>query len=627
MKKVQLFAFMLIITLTSFITTTAYADELTGHGHEEGLRYLIIKDALLKDANGNYNPNNTVTRGEFAFYLSKSLELTNNANQQFSDVSSTNPYIADIQKAAAAGIITGYEDGTFKPNSPITRQHMAVMLNRAIDYLKLDKTSTTQVKFNDESLINENYLEAVSIGASLGLIKGNNGYFMPNNNATIGQAATFIHRLMTLAGDPDATIPKYEVQSISNGQLVQGNTYYIYSEAVATQKPNQVITLNNKIIKMASGYVVTNKYVTFYSETQKEQMGFSGNTEIEYLGSDNTTVKVRFAGHVGTLKLTDVTLIPFSLSKGRSYYTNENGEIKHVLINQTTGKVSGSYTYGKAPSFMVAGQRYYSWNGINFTNASSQYVGEAYNYYQFLPARSKTQYTAEELDAYILKKLKALENTGYAVYQNASTKSKIIGLGKIAKEIESKYQINALLIISLAQHESNYGMSEHAQNYNNLFGLYVYDTNPLNKNFENVKANVQALVENFWQPNYITPNAKFANGAVVGTKAIGFNVKYASDPFWGAKVAGHYYRIDKELGFKDRNNAYTIGFTTTTGLNIRTVATTYNNTPLFQYEKSNRPVIITSGNLKDWYEIISDLQYDGRVYVSKNYVKIISTVK
>ena len=102
--------------------------------------------------------------------------------------------------------------------------------------------------------------------------------------------------------------------------------------------------------------------------------------------------------------------------------------------------------------------------------------------------------------------------------------------------MEANSHINAMLILSLAQHESAYGMSDHAQNLNNLFGLYVYDTNPLNKKFDSVEANIYELVEKFLQPNYITPGGRYTNGAVVGSKAIGFNVKYASDPFWGAKL-------------------------------------------------------------------------------------------
>ncbi len=291
-------------------------------------------------------------------------------------------------------------------------------------------------------------------------------------------------------GDPNGGTPspgesntsKFAVKEISNGTLVGNQEFTTFDAAEkAITNNSQVIVQNNKIMKMSSGYVVTNNYVVLNSETIKDQIGVAGDTEMEYLSSDATQVKVRLAGQVGYLKHADVTLIPFSMSKGRSYYSNENGEIKHTLYDYKTNKYSSSYVFGKAPSFMKSGEKYYSWDGIFFTNGNGSSKGEAYNYYQFLPARAKTQYTAEELDAYIMNKLAEVESTGITLYKDATTKSKLIGLGQTLKEVEEISQINALLILSLAQHESAYGMSKNAQNLNNLFGLYEYDTNPLNK--------------------------------------------------------------------------------------------------------------------------------------------------
>ena len=47
-------------------------------------------------------------------------------------------------------------------------------------------------------------------------------------------------------------------------------------------------------------------------------------------------------------------------------------------------------------------------------------------------------------------------------------------------------------------------------------------------------------------------------GSHVGNKGSGMNVRYASDPFWGEKIAGWYYRFDSTNGLKDYNY-YTIG--------------------------------------------------------------------
>ncbi|QDQ01340.1 SH3 domain-containing protein [Lysinibacillus fusiformis] len=631
MKKLSIIA--LLLTLVASLLwqpQMASADELSGHAHENGLRYLISKNAIVQDANGSYRPNDNVTRGEFASYLSKVLKLEANDGKVFTDVPDTYMYLTDIQLAATAGIITGYADGTFKPDAAISRQHMAIMLERAIDYLNIPK-GTSSITFKDNASIIKDYRPAVAVGAHLGIINGSNGYFMPEKNATIGQAATFIQRLMLLSGDSTADFSTYAIKEIANGALVGNQSFSSFDAAdKAITKNTQVIVQKDKIVKMASGYVVTNKYVALNSETIKDQISVAGNTEMEYISSDATQVKVRLAGQVGYLKQADVTLIPFSLSKGRAYYTNENGEIKHTLFDYNTNKYSSSYVYGKAPAFMKQGEKYYSWNGIYFTNGNGSSKGEAYNYYQFLPARATTQYTAEELDAYIMNKLAEIESTGITLYKDATKKSKLIGLGQTLKDVEANSKINAMLILALAQHESAYGMSDHAQNLNNLFGLYVYDTNPLNKEFESVAVNINELVEKFLQPNYITPGGSpgrnYANGAVVGSKELGFNVKYASDPYWGAKIAGHYYRAEKVLGFKDASNPYTIGLTTSTGLNVRTDAST-SNSPLFTYARSGMPVIITNTGTNGWYEVLSDKLHSGTAYISKDYLQVINTVK
>ena len=109
---------------------------------------------------------------------------------------------------------------------------------------------------------------------------------------------------------------------------------------------------------------------------------------------------------------------------------------------------------------MKPNEKYYSWNGIYFTNGDGSSKGNAYNYYQFLPARATTQYTAQEIDDYITEKLAEMESSGASIYKDATTKSKLIGLGTALKEVEASYQINAMLILALAQHESAYGMSD-----------------------------------------------------------------------------------------------------------------------------------------------------------------------
>ncbi|MGM9949305.1 MAG: S-layer homology domain-containing protein [Lysinibacillus sp.] len=632
MKKLLLFPIALLL-MVSFVGSASAADDITGTYHEKSLRYLILKEALTADNKGNYYPSNMVTRAEFSHYLAVTLNLPNVDNAaNFSDVSSKSPYYESIQKAAAAGIVTGYGGKTFKPNDTITRVHMAVMIERALTHLGVSVDAPKPTTFKDQAQILAEYRHAVAVGVHLNIITGtpmkDGTYFYPSKNTNRAQTSAFIYRLNEYLGDPDTKFDVYEIKAIQNKELVSTGKTSVSYDALYNQITNhdtQVITKGDKIVYMKSGlgYAVTNKYVPLKSETINDPVAVAAGTEMQYSGSDGKNVRVNLAGQIGTVSVDDVTLIPFATSKGRSYYKNEGGELRHYLMN-TEGKVTGSYTSGKAPAQMQSGATYYSWDGIYFAGNGQSFTH--YNYYQFLPIYSKTQYTAEELDRYINYALAEREKVS-SKYANATKISKLVGLGSTLKKMEEEYNVNALMVLSLAMHESDHGMSNHAQNLNNLFGLYVTDTNPLNKKFDSIEANILEYINQFIWKKYVPANAVFGHGAVFGSKALGMNVKYASDPYWGAKAAGHFYRADKYLGFKEAKSPYTIGLTNTAGLNIRPMATTVNNIPLYRYTRKNLPVIITSSHLPEWYEIVGEQTGLPAAYVNKPYVDILETTK
>lgn len=194
------------------------------------------------------------------------------------------------------------------------------------------------------------------------------------------------------------------------------------------------------------------------------------------------------------------------------------------------------------------------------------------------------------------------------------------------KEVEEEQQINALLILALAQHESTYGLSERAQQFNNLFGLKVYDDRPVPEYFETIEDNILELVTSFFNKNYIPPNSAYGYGAILGNKVVGFNVKYASDPYWGAKAAGHMYRIDKTMGGKDLTNSHTIGLTTE-ALNVRSGPDT-DFERIFRYTKTGIPVMIVKPvESSPWLKIISDSADYDELFVHGDYVEHIPIVK
>lgn len=438
--------------------------------------------------------------------------------------------------------------------------------------------------------------------------------------------STYIQKKFTIE-----TPETYDVMDIlSDGSTNLSKSYFTYAEALQNMNTNQAIQFKDSLIKIPAGLVVTkatssSSLTIVYSNEQltKVDTYLPANTELLYIDSTNTYVEVNVAGQNKYIKQVNSYLIPWNAVTDRSYYSASNGNLVHSIYSHSAKKYE-SYQVGDAPEFMGTGEKYYSVDGAHFTDAFGLEIGTSYPYFQYLSARSQTNYTAEEIDTYILTRLDQLESDypNSTIYQQASTKSKLIGLGTYLKEMEEKYQVNALLILALAQHESTYGLSERAQQFNNLFGLYVTDDNPLAKVFDTIEQNIDELVTVFLNKNYIPPNALYANGAVFGNKSIGFNVKYAADPYWGAKAAGHMYRIDQMMGGKDSINPHKLGITTTSGLNVRTDPSTQNSVA-YRYIKSNVPLIILDDNLPetDWIKVLSDSAAYEELYIHRDYIR------
>ena len=452
--------------------------------------------------------------------------------------------------------------------------------------------------------------------------------------------------MITTAGIVKPVIVSYKVASIdANRKLVPGiKSYKTYAEAKnAVADPNQVVTFGDKIINMSAGLVIsspsTGNYITIIYEDSnftKNITYVNAQQEMEYKGSTAEYVKVNLAGTEGYVKNNEVTLLPYQQVEGRNYYSvNSDGELVHSVYNQV-GKSTVPYIMGKAPSFLTRENQYYSWDGGVFYNTAGVYVGTAYQYFNYLPARTVSTYTADELDSYInhiLAEREALytdnpNSEALARYKDATQISKIKGLGSYLKEAESKYKINAILILAMAMHESDFGMSSKAQDLNNLFGIKVYDSNAnAAEKYASPNEAIDALANFYLNAKYINPLGSYPNGAVTGNKSIGFNVKYASDPYWGQKVAGHMYRVDKYLGGKDYGK-YQIGMTNEPDLNVRSQPM---ESILFTYKNSNMPVAVlettTQSNGAIWYKVISDDIDYSEAYIYSPYVDLMSIVK
>ncbi|TZE81096.1 S-layer homology domain-containing protein [Calorimonas adulescens] len=165
-------------------------NDVIGHWAEDEIISLKSKDIINGYEDGGFHPNYTVTRAEFSKMLSTALNL-NNQDTSFRDTSShwARGYIGALQ---SRGIITGYPDRSFRPDSKITREEMAAILAKSIN-LNPESGNT----FNDTGgSWAEGYINAAY---KAGLIKGySDGNFKPYSYATRAEAASMINNLLKI---------------------------------------------------------------------------------------------------------------------------------------------------------------------------------------------------------------------------------------------------------------------------------------------------------------------------------------------------------------------------------------------------------------------------------------------
>ena len=83
-----------------------------------------------------------INRGQFAAFISRALQLPE-GTPRLPDVPLTAALAGEINSASEAGIINGYGDGTFGMNDPITRDQMALMIDKALVYLNVERNEAS----------------------------------------------------------------------------------------------------------------------------------------------------------------------------------------------------------------------------------------------------------------------------------------------------------------------------------------------------------------------------------------------------------------------------------------------------------------------------------------------------
>lgn len=195
--------FSLSITACAAVEDTGFSDVAADAWYAGAVEYIRDNGLMSGTSTAVFNPNGTTSRGQLAAILYRaSGSPAVSGGAVFPDVADGAYYAAASQWASANGIITGYPDGSFGPNDPLTRQQLAAILWR---YAGSPAAEPGQ-DFADETSIAAYAAAAVDWARAVGVIGGKDGNrFDPGGSATRAQAAVILHRYMELlpADDTD----------------------------------------------------------------------------------------------------------------------------------------------------------------------------------------------------------------------------------------------------------------------------------------------------------------------------------------------------------------------------------------------------------------------------------------
>ena len=178
--------------------------DTTSHWAHDSITIMARKFVIEGHSTTKFNPQASITRGEFATYIAKGLGLSTNkaGAKKFKDVNSDTVMGGYIGAAVEAGIVSGVSSTSFAPNSYITRQDMALMMIRAASYGGISTTLSSSVDsilngYSDKSQLSAYAKPGVATAINLGIISGTTTTKLsPKQNATRAEGTIMIMRLL-----------------------------------------------------------------------------------------------------------------------------------------------------------------------------------------------------------------------------------------------------------------------------------------------------------------------------------------------------------------------------------------------------------------------------------------------
>lgn len=181
--------------------------DITNHWAKVDIEFVTARGLLTGTGKNTFSPDATMTRGMFVTALGRlaGVDPEKYRTGRFTDVSAGSYYAPYVEWAASKGIVTGTGESAFSPDAAITREQMAVIMQRYSDKLGYALPVAREAEhFADENQITGGMKDAVRAMQQAGIMSGKGGYrFAPKDTAKRAEASAVLHRFVEIVIDRD----------------------------------------------------------------------------------------------------------------------------------------------------------------------------------------------------------------------------------------------------------------------------------------------------------------------------------------------------------------------------------------------------------------------------------------
>jgi hypothetical protein len=211
---------------TQTFSATKFSDVTSGYWANGYIQELANRNIISGFPDGSFRPDEPVTRAQFASMLRTAFNrnaVRNTVN--FKDVPSDYWASPAIRDAYAKGFMSGYPENDFRPGENIPRAQVLVALTSGLGYAPGSAVSSTLQSFNDANAIPDWARNSIAAATEKKIVVNypNAQFLNPNRPATRAEVAAFIYQAMASTGDVATVMSPYVVGQASF-QIPMGTT-------------------------------------------------------------------------------------------------------------------------------------------------------------------------------------------------------------------------------------------------------------------------------------------------------------------------------------------------------------------------------------------------------------------